>query len=364
MNGHVKETSGSEEREDRKFKWMDAIAKLLAAIAVVCGVIIAKTYETKMTATTLLNQREQAESNLRASMFHDLIDPILGSPGENKCIDPDRERLLVELLALNFHEHFEFKPLLVEVDNRLRNEKGDSKEKCQKGRCSLRSTARRVLDRQMNMLRSEAQKSKERFQLERIYFQFQEESQSEIQGRVDCNCWANFDYESKDLKEDPNLNSPNTPAFVKYLKKKDPEEDPNLSIPDTPVLLIDTFSEKVCIKSPDEKYYLEMAINKADFKNQEVEIQVTVRRLNKSKKPSFEIIDSFPFTLTFFDFPLTDNTEISSHLRFSAILDSMEKIDGKKTITILLIWFPKNFIPPRERPINYNEMRELLGLKK
>ena len=76
-------------------------------------------YESKMSSITLINQREQAESELRSNMFRHLITPVSGPHIDSNEIDPHRECVLVKLLALNFHENFELKPLMIHVDKRL-----------------------------------------------------------------------------------------------------------------------------------------------------------------------------------------------------------------------------------------------------
>src|SRR5436853_7768041 len=96
----------------------DVLAKLTAAGALIFGAYISNTYQSKLTGTTILSQREQSETQLRASMFTSLIAPIMG-PQKGDTIPADREQLLVELLVLNFHEHFELKPLLMHADDRL-----------------------------------------------------------------------------------------------------------------------------------------------------------------------------------------------------------------------------------------------------
>ena len=87
-------------------------------------------------------------------MFHDLIGPIVGSEKSSGNISLDRQRLLVELLALNFHEHFELKPVMVHVDERLAHEEipGMDQSQRENARGSLRSVARRVLQSQLAML--------------------------------------------------------------------------------------------------------------------------------------------------------------------------------------------------------------------
>lgn len=135
---------------------LDVAAKLLAAAAVVWGAYIANEFQATTAAATLQSQREQADSALRASMFHDLIDPIAGLEKGNLPVD--RERLLVELLALNFHEHLELSPLMRHVDERLMREDipGMDRKEAQE---SLQSTARRVLQWQLALLTKKASDS-------------------------------------------------------------------------------------------------------------------------------------------------------------------------------------------------------------
>ena len=87
-------------------KLVDGSAKIIAAGAIVAAAIIANNFQSKMSTISLLSNRELAESQLRGEMFANLISPIIGSRDENNKYDPRREQLLVELLALNFHEHF------------------------------------------------------------------------------------------------------------------------------------------------------------------------------------------------------------------------------------------------------------------
>jgi hypothetical protein len=72
-------------------------------------------------------------------------------------LDADRELLLAELLALNFHEHFEFKPLLLHADERLSKVSARDITSATRSRArdGLRSVARRVSARQIASLQAE-----------------------------------------------------------------------------------------------------------------------------------------------------------------------------------------------------------------
>jgi len=144
------------------FNNADPILKLAGSLAIVSGALLVHSYESKLSAVTLISEREQAQSQLRASMFSNLITPISG-PSKEKEIESHRERVLVELLALNFHEDFEFKPLMLHVDKRLSkrcNPNHDCEEiiteeqakQAKEDRTSLRSIARRITSKQIKTL--------------------------------------------------------------------------------------------------------------------------------------------------------------------------------------------------------------------
>src|ERR1051325_2586908 len=103
----------------RTLDWVEALAKLIGASAVVLVALFANSLQSRLTGVSIQSQREQAESQLRASMFGSLISPIAGPPNGDQPIPVDRELILTELLALNFNENFEMKPLMEDAVQRL-----------------------------------------------------------------------------------------------------------------------------------------------------------------------------------------------------------------------------------------------------
>src|SRR5881397_2964396 len=107
----------------RILEWLEVLAKLLGASAVLVVALFANSLQSRLTGVSIQSQREQAESQLRASMFNSLISPIAGPLGGEKPMPADREMILTELLALNFNENFEMKPLMEDAIKRLITEK-------------------------------------------------------------------------------------------------------------------------------------------------------------------------------------------------------------------------------------------------
>ena len=93
--------------------WLGIVVQLTVPIGAFAAAWIATHFEARASARSILNQREQADSQLRATMFGTLVNPIVGPEKDGQQpIDPVRYALLVKLLALNFSDHFEFGPLM------------------------------------------------------------------------------------------------------------------------------------------------------------------------------------------------------------------------------------------------------------
>lgn len=309
---HEKRQSG------RILDWIDIIAKLATPVAVIAaawvGARIANSFQERITSTTLssqrqisgttlLSEREKAESQLRATMFSSLIGPIVGSQkGGN--ISADRERLLVELVALNFHEHFEVKPLLERVDQRLQGMKTE--------RESLRSVARRIVDRQIAMLQKESGRDGSDEKGAKVY--------------------------SLTITEQPK-----NAAQQKYLEmlKKGGGMVYQLDevIPD--------------LTSPDKHYKFAMLVTDPQWARHEFTVEIYD---NSSLLVS-------RITSTWADLPLTDNTLFPDGNRFAVVIYRVQDDAVLKNAILKFIWFPKEYFTPRERPLDYGEFLKLVGKK-
>lgn len=306
---------------------VDMIAKLTAPIAVLIAALIANNFQASITATNLLNQREQADSNLRAAMFKELVNPIIGQ--NKQGLTRDQEQLLVELLALNFHEHFELKPMLLHLDERLRQERDTmDQETWHRSRSSLLAAVRQVKERQVAMLtRGTNDESGATEQAARVY-------------RLD-------------------LCVHNKPSGGKGVKMSCKEND-------------HSFDNLFVIPSPNGKYELTFTFGAPDWNKRSFPVQVIMHPKedtpnNKVNTAANEYHDNIVrtadrnFTLTEFNFPYTDNTVLADGTRFALIADNV--YPTARRAEFKLIWFPQDYFPDYERPINHRQFRERLGLR-
>jgi len=134
--------------KSRILEWLEVLAKLVGASAVLVVALFANSLQSRLTGVSIQSQREQAESQLRASMFNSLIAPIAGPQISEKPMPADREVILTELLALNFNENFEMKPLMDDAIKRLAAENTVKSKDGEDPREALWSIARRIAERQ------------------------------------------------------------------------------------------------------------------------------------------------------------------------------------------------------------------------
>lgn len=306
----------NERREQIKF-YADIALKLSPVIATLVLGFVTYQLQSKTSAANLLNQREQAETQLRSTLFRNLIGPIGGS--EQDVFDAERQRLFVELLMLNFHEHIEFKPLLIHTDQRLIREMEGS-DKVDLARRSLQSVTRRVRDRQASVLAKE------------------------------CVRILNKQQVVIEEKENPCL-----PQRNNFSDSDSAYEDGTLWE----------------VWSPDTKYKLGIVVTKMDW--QELKFKVDVE-IFESENGKLKKIGLKSFFITPFDLPFTDNMAIDGRQRFALGVSyiapprtlgasgNLTPKSAERFISIQAIWFPAGYILPHERPVNYKEIRNMLNL--
>ena len=137
------------ETRDKSRDWVDTLAKLLPGIgAIIAGIFIplvihinAERSRSNQLYTEIVSKREMADTELRAKMFENLIKCFFGSTSQQKT---NKEKLtLLRLLALNFHEFFDLKPLFEELETEL----GEIEEKNK-----LREIAKEIAGKQEALL--------------------------------------------------------------------------------------------------------------------------------------------------------------------------------------------------------------------
>lgn len=322
--------SASEKRKEKITFFADIALKLSPVIATLVLGFVTYQFQSKNAAANLLNQREQAETQLRTKLFENLIGPVGGSnDGE---FDAYRQRLFVELLMLNFHEHIEFKPLLIHTDQRLVAElvkfeqadaetKADAEEQIDQARRSLQSVTRRVRDRQASILAKECSRG---LREQRII-----------------------------IGDDLNPCEPISEIFLGSDSAF--ENDKTWEV-----------------WSPKQEYKLVIRVMKMNWEKLKFDVEI---QIFKNDHSDIEFVRDSSFSITPFDLPFTDNMVIAGHQRFALGVSNIaprrtledtelseSETNKESFITIQTVWFPEGYILPHERPVNYTEIRNMLNL--
>ena len=227
-----------------------------------------------------------------------------------------RYAVLAQLLTLNFHEHFELKPLLQDADDRLSKYKGTvAPEAVLKARSNLRQAAHRVIQRQIAQL-----------------------------------------WDDKIVTCTPAASMETTFQFV-----SDPELEDSFgqAANSASVLVPSKELKSFTISSPDCRDTLSIVFDKPDFSAERVHVLIS------PASPTAAITDyRFDFDLTSFAFPFTDNAVLPNGNRFAFFIKDVSELDDTGTSKIMRVglrWFPQNYYPPTERPTDYKEFRRALG---
>lgn len=317
--------------------WFDVLAKTVIAIVGVVFALYADDYRQKTSVVTLLSQREAAETKLKSDMMQYLIGPFVGNTGGAKELDPKRARLLLDLLALNFHTHLELKPLMLRVDAQLKDLPDD--------RRALRSTARRVVDRQIAMLRAAASEARS----------------SARAGEADL-----YFQSVQTFEGDPNVTLRAPPAGT----LEQPAQGDQINAAWNPAYFTRDVGQSVCSVAPDRSYAVRIRVDEFDASEGSAAVKWSVGKASACEtadgKPGsgdgWRDLSASGFTLTPYDFPLTDNAQLDGRERFALNLYFIEDKESYVTLLIKLVWFPPGYVTERERPMNYNEVNRTLGL--
>jgi hypothetical protein len=296
--------------------WLDVLMKLTVPLGAIVAAWLANHFEQNRANLQLINQREQAESSLRATMFGQLIAPIAGPGNSGSDMDPVRYAVLAQLLTLNFHEHFELKPLLQDADDRLSKYQGAVEPAAiLHARSNLRQAAHRVIQRQIAQLWDDP--------------------------IVECTPAASME------------------TTFQFVSDPDLEESFGQAGESATLLVPGKELKSFAISSPDCRDTLSIVFDKPDFSTERVQVLIS------PASPTSAVTDyRFDFGLTSFAFPFTDNAVLPSGNRFAFFIKDVSKLDDTGTIKIMRVglrWFPQNYYPPTERPTDYKEFRKALG---
>ena len=269
---------------------------------------------TENNVQALRNQREESETALRSAMFRELVGPLLQSGGDSRGSDvnsdlPRAQRLalLAELLTLNFHEHFELGPLLRYVDT-LPGQTDEARNR-------LRSTARRVISRQLAPMLA-----------------------------VSDGAGQNAGFREISLNAD--ANAPSDASLSCAVPESAAQGGGALTLNCS----VAAQGAPLRVTSPDGRDHLQISFRGVSWSDQTVGVYALVTDAKGAREAGSPPIE---FTLSPYSLPFSDNTLLSSGNRFGVYLTRVDVIpDVARIMRLSFVWFPRDFVPPRERPVD------------
>jgi hypothetical protein len=321
--------------------WVENLSKLalpiMTAIVALAGTYLTTRINEENNLRETINQREQAESALRTSMFRELVSPVVGNTG-TLVEEPQRLALLAELLALNFHEHFELGPLLTYVD--------ELPGQATRERNRLRSIGRRVISRQLAVL-GPADEPVQRGECGA--------------DRTDVDIWLTSDAsEPLDARQTCQLVQGDDATAYFMCTGADLEMPENAPF---------------TVTSHDCQDRLTVLLADLSWASNTVRVLATSTPAPNqavSAAPSRAIPEFVEFTVSPYALPFSDNTLLRSGNRFGVYIRQIEPSrepceppvcdPSTRLMRLSLIWFPRDFIPPRERPTDFEHIRRSLKL--
>jgi hypothetical protein len=337
--------------------WVEIFNKLalptLTVMATIVGTWLTLTISERNNARATINQREQAESNLRSNMFSQLVNPLIdqsklvsGVTASEDTAAVARERanrltLLAELLALNFHEHFELGPLLRYVE-RLEGQTTANRR-------TLRSAGRRVTGRQIAMLgRADDTGCATEEERAGMFEELWLVSTAEEAADGPQTCFL------------PQAAGTNPGSLeLKCVRRGGDHSERQ--------------SRQLVAVSPDCRDRLLISLNDLDWTNQSLAAYITVEPASARKVAGEAARSEFvEFTLSPYSLPFSDNTLLRSGNRFGLYIRQVEPSrdpceppgcdPSERLMRLSFVWFPDDFFPPRERPTDFAEVRKALKL--
>jgi hypothetical protein len=321
--------------------WIENLSKLalpiMTAIVALAGTYLTTRINEENNLRDTINQREQAESALRTSMFRELVSPVVGNTGA-LVDEPQRLALLAELLALNFHEHFELGPLLMYVD--------ELPGQALRERTRLRSIGRRVISRQLAVLgpaddlAAGAQCSADRTDVD---IWLTADASEPLEARQTCELVQGGD------------------ATAYFMCTSDDAGT--------------TENQPFTVTSHDCQDRLTILLADLNWASNTVRVLATstpAPNQAAAPVPSRAIPEFVEFTVSPYALPFSDNTLLRSGNRFGVYIRQIEPSrepceppvcdPTTRLMRLSLIWFPRDFIPPRERPTDFEHIRRSLKL--
>ena len=253
--------------------------------------------------TDLVSKREDAETALRKDMFNTILKDFFHPDSDDGALDIPNRLLKLEMLALNFGESLSLTPLFIELDKDIHEERGGdgflSEIDWLDQRDRLHGLARRVSGRQISALAPSGK-----------IFEFDVAVQQTSD--LDRFRWPDDAIAS---------NSDASPSDAALIALSDIEFDG----------IKRTYSAE---------------FSSADRERKTVRVDIEIQTWDPETDLPLTDVVEMGFELNFFNFPMVDNTRLSSDQRFGLIMERFDELN----IHVVGVIFRGMYSSSRDKP--------------
>jgi hypothetical protein len=352
----AKETPPAKDRWDK----LESFAKTLAGVCAAAGAILIPIFINHYTEENrksqvylqMMSEREKSDTTIRENMFKILMDGYLQTLKEDvikKDLESFRKRIgFLELLAVNFAEFFNAKPLFEEVYEKLEKYRGAAKDEQTRNAWmdleeKITRAARRVASRQAAMLDTLG---------ESVRFTMRND---------EVGCIRLYDKAGfETLRKRDGITRFNIFENEKCRPDGEKEEEGKARTP-TPKSQDQNSKQSLTTKGYHKQQSIELRVK--EVRDASVVLWVTVYAdfFDRNIYVGSEQGRQFPVDVSYFDLPYTDNIQLVEGNRFSLVLKRIYKPggNGSAEADIEAIRFRSDFMSLKDRPL-FEEMLKKL----
>jgi hypothetical protein len=336
----------------------------------------------------LMSKREEAESALRKDMFTSIIGSFL----KPESASLEAKVLNLELLACNFHESLNLKPLFMHLRKRITHD--DTTDTAKREYLErLDKVAKQVTRKQMLILIGAGKKFDRHIDFDSLLVSFEITEQS-LEG-LKSEASAEFDslilkhaktdlrvvpdYVLEKLRNIKNRTFTGFPGFEEAILDEKIGKEATVTFKSVILKHASTrgnlgsyLLEEESLELDEIKRDFRISVLKADSAAKELKVKLEILRTPKLFADDEEVDtddeEEAPreakFWLGFFDFPMIDNTRLSGDQRCAIVLNDFERNEvGEWGIDITVIYFPGAYASLKEKPYFHDVVQKLVKTK-
>jgi len=364
-----------------------ATAVMVATIGSVGSCVIQNQQENATRAqlyTSLMSQRENAESNVRKDMFQQILSSFLSNQTGKGCLieQIDEDLLRLELLSRNFHEMIEMEPLFIHVllrivreIPRLPNPFGDAK--LETGVFGVAGAQSAVGELDTSEICQ--------YKLRRLCEMDMTLSEGKEHPNIDEDKWECFkkDFKKKKINQLIRIAKRITRKQIESLSTVEKRYRMEINLSDTCTDIRPNEPIKECKgkeqgkdkwfdldlgRGVKRKFRILVCRSFPDWNQVRIKVEALLTAKESKADPGAiknekdEPVHVSEFWLSFFDFPLADSTFLSDKERYSVILDKIDQEKNKAHISLL--YFPASYAGLKEKSFYQQKLISTLMEKK